>query len=117
MITDEEFNKLKTESVLSKNFAVSNCRNFVVFNNYIIDINTFKLMLLWKVYDSRVYVKNISQRTQVISDLKNMNKHDRILFRTTDYQVITYLNDKFTLFIKENTDIDLINCYENSMSK
>ena len=65
MITDDQFNQLKTESKLSETFCLavdSNGERWVVFGNSIVDAATFNAMLLGYFVGRTNYRRNIKTR-------------------------------------------------------
>lgn len=120
MITDEELARLRTESLLSGSFAIVTDnvgQQFAMFGEYMVDIATFKLMLLWKVYGSTVHMRIFKTQESRLNALKQMNRHDKKMVLTENYRLIEYLYYTFLTIANQNINRDLIDRYISQVTE
>jgi hypothetical protein len=119
MITKEELNQLRTESLLSESFVVliDSCGDkYAAFGENLVDINTFRLMLVWRAYGGIIHKRLIKNRGGYIEYLITLNIHDNGLKQIHDYNIIDYLYAKFITATSTDSISDIIDRYRNQIN-
>lgn len=116
MITDEQLEQIKFESVLGGTFSISRGSSeidtMVAFGDYIVDLKTFKLMLIWKISNTMPFKTILHAQEHKIKYLKSLNQNDKKLQSCQGYNVYPYLYSMFYQATTDNTNRDLINRYK-----
>jgi hypothetical protein len=118
MITDEELARLRTESLLSGSFVIITSQDgekFAMFGEYIVDMTTFKVLLLWKVYGNPAHLRIFKQQEIRLEALRQMNRHDKKMYLSENNRIIENLYSKFLTIANEHANGDLIVRYESQI--
>jgi hypothetical protein len=118
MITNEELNILRTESLLSGSFVIlkdSSGDKYVMFGESLVDINTFKLMMVWKSFGGVIYKRIINNREAHRAYLIDLNKHDKLLASRHSHNIVEYLYSKFIAATSTDTISDIMERYRNQI--
>ncbi len=114
MITPDEFNALRLDSILSGTFTIgkdANGKKWAVIGNIVIDIVTLKLLLLWKMSTRNTsFMWRNASKHPIIDSIKTLNPELAEL--DTNYKIVSRLHYKFSELTKEQSARDLINRYE-----
>lgn len=119
MITSSEFNTLRIESLLSGTFAISKDDQgikWAVIGDFIIDMITLKLLLLWRISKRNTNYMWRNATTHAITDLlKKLNPTLDGL--ESNYKMVSKLYFAFGDLTRDQTNRDLIDRYEQYVDK
>ena len=115
MITEHQIYELRVESTLANTFAMATDdtgKLWAVFGDYIVDHNTFKALMLWKIAGHTSYMRIMNKREDHVEFIKTINQHNELIQNLQGFNIFDHIYGQFINLTNEQTATNLIDRYE-----